>query len=119
MANPRILPPSMRPPKRYVVFEVVSESPIMYNELVSTIWAGAMELLGEIGAAESGIWFVHNIYDDKRQIGVVKCRHDMVEKVRAVLSMVSVVSESKCVVKVLGVTGTIKSANAKYLENAV
>lgn len=116
MAEPRMLPPSMRPPKRYVVFEVVSEQQIVYGELVNAIWTTAMEFLGELGAAEANIWFVHNAYDSGTQRGLLKCRHDCVEKVRAVLSLITVVSESKCLIKILGVTGTIKSARAKYLE---
>lgn len=113
--EPRLLPPSMRPPKRYIVFQVLSEQSINYNELVNTIWTTAMEFLGELGGAEANIWFVHNMYSSENQTGMIKCRHDNVEKVRAILSLISVVSEAKCIVKVLGVTGTIKSAKTKYL----
>lgn len=111
-----MLPPSMRPPKRYVVFEVISEQPVIYGELVNTIWTTAMEFLGEMGGAEANIWFVHNAYSNETQRGIIKCRHDHVEKVRAVLSVISVVSESKCLIKILGVTGTIKSAKTKYFN---
>ena len=105
----------MRPPKRYIVYEILSASPVKYGELVNTVWSTSMEFLGELGTSEAGIWFVHNSYDEARQTGIIKCRHDAVERVRAVLSLLSVVSEARCIVKVLGVTGTIKSANTKYL----
>ncbi len=106
----------MRPPKRYIVYQVISETPIVYGELVSAIWTTAMEFLGELGSSEANIWFVHNSYDAEKQAGIIKCRHDSVEKVRAVLALISVVSESKCTVRILGVTGTIKSAKTKYLK---
>ena len=115
MSEPKILPPSMRPPKRYVIYEIVSDAPVNYGELVNTVWSTSMEFLGELGTSEAGMWFVHNSYDETAQTGIIKCRHDAVERVRAVLSLISVVSEAKCVVKILGVTGTIKSANTKYL----
>ena len=115
MAEPKMLPPSMRPPKRYVVYEVVSEQPIIYGELVNTIWTTTMEFLGEIGAAEANIWFVHNTYDSEKQAGVIKCRHGSVEMVRLILSLISIISESRCVIRIMGVTGTIKSAKDKYL----
>ena len=115
MADPKMLPPSMRPPKRYIVYEVVSEQPIVYGELVNAIWTTAMEFLGETGTAEANIWFVHNTYDSEKQAGVIKCRHDNMEKVRLILSLISIISEAKCVVRIIGVTGTIKSAQAKYL----
>jgi len=113
--EPKILPPSMRPPKRYLVFEVISDQPVVYSDLVNTIWTTTMEFLGELGGSEANIWFVHNTYDSKKQIGMIKCRHDHVEKVRTVLSLISVVSEMKCIVKIIGVTGTIKSAKTKYM----
>ena len=115
MAEPKMLPPSMRPPKRYIVYEVVSEQPIIYGELVNTIWTTAMEFLGETGTAEANIWFVHNTYDNEKQAGVIKCRHDNVEKVRLILSLISIISEARCIVRIIGITGTIKSAKAKYL----
>ena len=114
MAEPRLLPPSMRPPKRYIVYQVISESPVIYGELVSAIWTTTMEFLGELGGAEANIWFVHNAYNPEKQSGIIKCRHDNVEKIRAALALISVVSESKCMVRILGVTGTIKSAKTKY-----
>ncbi len=115
MTEPRLLPPSLRPTKRYIVYEVISDGPIVYTELVSALWNSSLEFLGEMGTAEAGIWFVHKTYDEKTQRGIVKCRHDAVENVRAALSLISVISEAKCIVKILGVTGTIKSAKIKYL----
>jgi ribonuclease P/MRP protein subunit POP5 len=115
MSEPKLLPPSMRPAKRYIVYEVVSDGAIIYTELINAVWTSAMEFLGELGTGEAGIWFVHNSFDAKSQRGIIKCRHDSVEKVRAALALISVVSETKCIIKILGVTGTIKAANAKYL----
>ena len=112
-----MLPPSMRPPKRYIVYEVISEQTIIYGEFVNAIWTTAMEFLGETGTAEANIWFVHNTYDSEKQAGVIKCRHDSVEMVRLILSLISIISEARCVVRIIGVTGTIKSAKAKYLTN--
>ncbi|MBI4174017.1 MAG: ribonuclease P protein component 2 [Candidatus Aenigmarchaeota archaeon] len=116
MADPRMLPPSMRPPKRYIVYQVISESPIVYGEFVNAVWTTAMEFLGELGASDANVWFVHNTYNPEKQAGIIKCRHDHVEKLRAVMSLISVVSESKCMIRILGVTGTIKSAKTKYFS---
>ena len=104
----------MRPPKRYMVFQVISEQPIIYTELVNTIWTTLVEFLGEMGGVEANIWFVHNTYDSKNQTGMIKCNHDNVERIRVALSLISIVSEAKCLIKILGVTGTIKSAKTKY-----
>jgi len=116
MSNPKLLPPTMRPAKRYIAFEVISENPVQYGELVNSIWTSAISFLGEFGSSELNMWFVHNLYDEKTQKGLIKCSHDSVERVRTALSLIQIISESRAVVKIMGVTGTIKSARTKYLS---
>jgi ribonuclease P/MRP protein subunit POP5 len=115
MAEPKFLPPSLRSHKRYVVFEVTSDNPVAYNELINAIWNSALNFLGELEASNSMLWSIQNLYDEKSQRGVLKCRHDFVENIRVILSLIQTVGETKAIIKVLGVTGTIKSARNKYL----
>jgi ribonuclease P/MRP protein subunit POP5 len=115
MDAPKLLPPSMRSQKRYIVFEVVSDQSVNYNDISSAIWNSMLSFLGEIGSSSAKVWFIRNIYDEKEQKGVIKCSHDSVEHIRASLSLVQVIGETKCIIKIIGVTGTIKSAKAKYL----
>ncbi|MEM7819669.1 MAG: Rpp14/Pop5 family protein [Candidatus Aenigmatarchaeota archaeon] len=116
MAEPKILPPSLRPQKRYIVFEIISEHPITYGDLINAVWNSMLSFLGELGSAEARIWFIHNLYDEKTQRGVIKCRHDSVEKIRVVLSLIQMIGETRSLIKIVGVTGTIKSAKNKYLS---
>jgi len=118
MDAPKILPPSLRSQKRYIVFEVISEGPVAYADLTSAVWNSVLFFLGELDASSAKIWFIHNIYDEKAQRGVIKCAHDSVEHVRSAISMVQVIGEAKCIIKIIGVTGTIKSAKAKYLAQS-
>lgn len=113
--QPKLLPPSLRPHKRYIAYEIVSESPVQYKEFVSAVWSSALSFMGEMGASEAKVWFIHNLYDQETQRGLLKCTHDSVEKIRAALSLITIVSESRAIIKILGVTGTIKSAKGKYL----
>ena len=115
MPEPKMLPPSLRSRKRYVVFEIVSEQPVKYEDLLDTIWSQMMNFLGELESAEAKMWLIQNLYDTTKQRGVIKCKHDYVEHIRAVLSLIQVVGETKSLIKILGVTGTIKSAKNKYL----
>jgi ribonuclease P/MRP protein subunit POP5 len=116
MPGPKLLPPTLRPTKRYVAFEIISEQPVQYKEFINAVWTSMFNLLGEMGSSEAKIWFVHNLYDEKAQKGLLKCTHDSVEKVRVVLSLIQIISEVKAIVKIMGVTGTIKSARTKYLS---
>lgn len=115
MGEPKLLPPSMRSFKRYVVFEVISEHPVVYNDLVNAVWNSMLSFLGELDTSEVKFWLIENLYDTATQQGVIKCKHDFVEKMRTVLSLIQIVGETKVIIKILGVTGTIKSAKNKYL----
>ena len=115
MAEPKHLPPILRDRKRYIIFEIISEQPVEFGDFVSSLWNAMLSFLGEYGTAESKIWLIQNLYDSKSQRGIIKCGHDAVERVRGSLSVIQIVGETKCIVKVLGVAGTIKSAEDKYL----
>lgn len=118
MDAPKLLPPSLRSQKRYIVFEIISEQPVVYGDMVNAVWNSMLSFLGELGSSSAKVWFIHNIYDDKNQRGVIKCSHDSVEHVRVALSLIQIIGETKCVIKIMGVTGTIKSAKAKYLAQS-
>ena len=114
--EPKILPASLRQPKRYVVFEVVSEHPIAYQDLVNAVWNSTLNFLGEAVASEVRPWFIVNMYNSQTQKGILKCAHNAVEQMRAALALIAIVGESRCVVRILGVTGTIKAAQEKYMK---
>ncbi len=117
MAEDRVktLPPTLRSQKRYIVFEAISEHPIEYKDLSEAVWMSLLDFSGEIGSSEARMWMITNLYDDKAQKGVIQCGSKSVEVVRAALALIQIVSENKCIVKVLGVTGTLKSARDQYL----
>ena len=114
-SRPKILPPSLRSKTRYIVFEIISDSPIEYKDFIDALWNSTTHFLGELLTADSQLRVLRNLYDNKSQRGVIKCRHDMVEHVRTSLSMISIISEIRVVIKIDGVTGTIKSARNRYL----
>ena len=113
--EPKLLPPTLRTKKRYLVFEVISETPITFNDLSSALWNSMLAFLGELSASEAKLWLIPNLYDAAGQRGVVKCTHTHVEHLRVVLSLITVIGETRAVVRIVGVTGTIKSAKMKYL----
>ncbi len=115
MAEPKMLPPTLRAKKRYIVFDVISESPVQYADMVSAIWGSMLSFLGELETSEAKIWLIQNLYDEKAQRGVLKCSHNYVEHMRATLALISMIGETRAVIKINGVTGTIKSARTKYL----
>jgi len=105
----------MRPKARYVVFEIKSEHAITFEDFTTALWNSALGLMGELIVSECRIWSIRNMYDDRGQRGVLKCAHDRVEHVRTALSLITMLGETRASVRILGVTGTLKSARNKYL----
>ncbi len=114
-SRPKILPPSMRQKKRYLVFEVISNEKITYIDFINAASESMLALLGDLEVSEARVWFIQNLFNPEKKRGVIKVDHMAVEPVRASLALVSIIGESKAIIRILGVTGTIKSAQVKYL----
>jgi len=112
--RPKPLPPSLRGRRRYIAYQVISEEKILFQDLINTIWHSILNFLGEQGASRADIWIAKNIYDEKRQMGLIRSSHLNVEHVRASLALIQRIGDTRVVVKVLGVSGTINAAKMKF-----
>jgi ribonuclease P/MRP protein subunit POP5 len=114
--RPKPLPSSLRGRRRYIAYQVLSEDKFIFQDLSNSIWHSLLNLLGELGAAEADLWIVRDIYDEKRQIGIIRCSHDKVENVRAALALIERIGDTRITVKVLGISGSIKAARLKFFS---
>ena len=114
MDKPKPLPSSLRDKKRYIVFSILSKATINPDAMAEKIYEAGMELLGEAGMAKSRMWVMKNMFSPARKIGMIRCLPGYVEECRLVLSSVSHIEEAECILKVEGVTGTIRTAKLKY-----
>ncbi len=112
--RPGPLPDDIRGRRRYVAFQVISEQKILTQDLINTIWHSTLNLIGEFGASQSDLLFIKNIYDEKKQMGLIRCSHLMVEPVRAALALIQRIGDFRVVIKVIGISGTIKAAMKKF-----
>ena len=113
--EPKRLPPTLRAKSRYVIVEVISEKAILFDEFATALRQAMLDLLGELTTSEVRLWPIRNLWNMKEQRGVLKCSHDRVEHLRTALTLITMVGETRATVRVMGVTGTIKSARNKYL----
>jgi ribonuclease P/MRP protein subunit POP5 len=112
--KPKPLSSSLRGSRRYVAYQVISEGKFILQDLINSIWHSLLNLLGEIGTSEADIWVARDVYDEAKQIGIIRCSHDKVEQVRAALALIDRIGDIKVVVKVLGVSGSIKATKMKF-----
>ena len=104
----KILLPTLRGRDRYIAFQVFSEYDIRYADLEAAIWDTLLDFFGEIGVSQMSLWLIKNLYDEERQIGVVRCNNKSVERVVAGLGFVSRLGDNRITIKIFKVSGTIK-----------
>jgi len=108
MPNLNYLPPSLRERKRYILFQVISEEPIKYEDLEQAVWNQLLDTFGEFGVSSMSLWLIKNLYDEEKQTGVIKCNHLSVPKVLVGLGLIPRLGDTRVIFKILKVSGTIK-----------
>jgi ribonuclease P/MRP protein subunit POP5 len=112
--KPKPLPPSLRGRRRYIAYQVISESKFIFQDLMNSIWHSMLNLLGELGSSQADVWIARDVYDEEKQIGIIKCSHDNVEQVRTSLALIERIGDVRVIVKVLGISGSIKATRMKF-----
>ncbi len=117
----KILPPTLRERKRYVVFEVISQVPLNREDIISLIWKASLDLFGEYGTSKLNLWIMevyqHELPDYENVLrGILQCNHREVKKIRAALSVITKFNGARVVFHTLGISGTIRSATKKFIK---
>ena len=106
--------PALRTRRRYLAFQVVSETKILFTDLSIAIWQSILNFLGEFGTSQAEVGIVRNSYNESNQTGLIRCNHLAVENVRAALSLIQRIGDVRVIIEVSGVSGTIKAARTKF-----
>ena len=112
--RPNRLPPTLRPKSRYIAYQVISEKKLPFTDMMNAMWHSVLNFLGETGSSRASVWIIKNAWEEEKQVGLLRCNHTSVEEVRAALSLVQRVGYSPVIVRVLGISGTIKAARKKF-----
>ena len=105
----KILLPTLREKTRYIKFQIISEEPVNYSDLESGVWGTLLDFFGELGISETNAWLVKNLYDERNQIGVIRCDNKSVTKVISGLGLISRLGDTRVIFKILKVSGTIRA----------
>jgi len=109
----KILLPSLREKERYVSFRIISEEPINYSDLEAAVWNLFLDFYGEVGVSKLSMWLIKNLWDERNQIGVIRCNNIPVQKIIAGLGVISRLGDIRVIFKILKVSGTIKGLKLK------
>jgi len=105
--------PTLRQKRRYLVFRVVSEEPLLYDNVRNAIYDSVARWLGDNENAKAGVHIVKNLWDGRMRTGFIRCAPKYVDDVRTGMALVHQIGDSRVIIETLRVSGTIKSATEK------
>ena len=91
----KILPPTLRERDRYIKFKIISENPVEYSDIEAAIWNTFLDFFGEQGVSKQSLWLIKNLWDEKEQVGVIRCNNKNVTQVLAGLGLLSRLCHSR------------------------
>ena len=111
------LPKHLRTRWRYfaIAIETWPSTTIDRHSFREALEEAAASLLGDIGVASADLSVLAFSYADGYGEAVIKTPRDAVEEARAVMACLSKVDENPVRVHVIGVSGTIRACEEKYL----
>lgn len=100
--------PTLREKERYIAFEVISEEQITFSDLEAAVWNTSQDFFGELGTSRISLWIIKNLYDEQKQMGVIRCNNLSVDKVLVTLGLITRLGDIRVILKIHKVSGTIK-----------
>lgn len=110
----RAVLPSERQKKRYLAFEINSESKISDIKAVSTEMLKAISSF--LGTAKANLKVFTDIWNANKQRGIIRIGHKYVEQLKAALAQIKAIAGQKVTIRSVGLSGTIKKAKLRYLS---
>lgn len=110
------LMPALRERKRYLAFEVISETPITnYKAVENAIHNKSLDFLGELGCAEAGIILLKEKYNQPKQRGVIRVNNKSLNKLRATLALIEQIEDTNVIVQSLGTSGVLNKVDKQFI----
>lgn len=114
------LPKHLRPRRRYLVVEIEAwpDADFGKRDFQRECWYATQNLLGDAASADADIRVIDFSFSRGSGTTIVRVRREEVERARAALACVDSVGESPVGLRVLGVSGTIRACEERYIGRA-
>lgn len=110
------LQPTLREKKRYIVYQVDSESKINMYEVQNELINQLHQLLGVFQSGEAGIMPLK--FDDKISRGIIRVNHKSVDLIKSCFVMIKSIKDVPVCIRTIGVSGIMKKAKENYFTNS-
>lgn len=100
-----------RQKRRYIVVHVTSDSRVDQKDFLAAVWKAVEKLYGEYGASKTGLALID--FEDEKKRATLRVMNAGIVIVRAALASVTRIGDTPVSLRVLRVSGTIKSLRNK------
>lgn len=100
--------PSLKQKKRYILFQIVSDTQFSTQEIKTTVKEALKDFLGELGLAKSAPLFVK----EKDNKFILKVNHKYINESISALILIKRIKNKPVIVKSIITSGTIKKATS-------
>ncbi|HID91083.1 TPA: hypothetical protein EYP44_03885 [Candidatus Bathyarchaeota archaeon] len=107
----RVSESSLRRRKRYLLIDVISDTPVPKHEFAKVIFDNLLRIYGEYGASRANLRLLG--YGEEERMAIVCCSHDAVHMIRVVAASIDRIANQPVIARVLHVSGTLKSLKRK------
>lgn len=101
----KALMPTLRECKRYVGFEIESDSPIQFKAFEEAFERGLKDLIGTLGVAQAGAFVIKDKYGSNR--GIVRVNNKFVDHIKTVFTTIKSIDEKPVNVRSIRTSGMI------------
>lgn len=96
--------------QRYLALKIESAESFEEGDVRDAVWSALIQLFGEYGASQAGLFFVQ--YDRQRKEAILRCSHKALPMVHASVSSVTKMKDKPAAIHVLRVSGTLRALRA-------
>ena len=101
--------PSLKPKKRYILFEIISDDKFQMNVVENVVMQAIKDFIGTLGIAKSAPMFVKEKFKENRFI--LKVGHKFTDEIKSALTLVKEIQNKKVIIKSVVTSGTLKKVS--------
>jgi len=101
----------IRPKKRYILFQAVSEEKLTSQEILGEILRSTKFVLGEITVAKMNLRLIS--FDEEIQCGIIRVSNQYSEHLRVALLLISSIGGKKAFFYTKSISGSLKKLSVK------
>jgi len=105
--------PSLREKKRYLVFEIKSNTNFKQQDVEKVITEEILKFIGTLGYSKAGVIFLKDNYKNNK--GILRIGHKHVDEIKMVLGLIKQIEKRSAKVNTIYVSGILNKAK-KYLK---